>query len=443
MPNPIIPNQGINDPHIHVFNDVAYLYASHDTALGSTDFAMADWHVWSSTDLVNWAHRSTLTPAQTYIGEAPGFDSAWATDAAEKDGKYYWYFSEGERQIGVVVGDTPMGPWRDPLGRPLIAERDTATRAYDPGIYAEGDDRYIVFGRWNYHLAKLADNMISLAHAPRPLEVRNAQGPYTFSSGTPHDGETTDDKPFLHRYLGRYYLSWGGFYAMSDTIEGPYDYAGCIIDESSFPDGLDFPTWPEGPKQGRHGSFFEWYGQTYFAFCDISSTGNRYFRDTAIGYVHYRHDGTMAPIRIDRTGVGSYDASTGPIQMEDFFSIVGAEKREDKRSTSGFVVASTSPSARVSFPLIAGLEGCDELNIDVIGEADAAGTLEVRRSGIGAGSVQFRLDSSGHHHVRVAVGELDSAESIDITWSTGRGELALDRMWFTARTPRPRTSRES
>jgi len=34
--NPIIPDQGVCDPHIHIFNNKAYLFASHDFAPTNT-----------------------------------------------------------------------------------------------------------------------------------------------------------------------------------------------------------------------------------------------------------------------------------------------------------------------------------------------------------------------------------------------------------------------
>lgn len=60
--NPIIPNQGVNDPHVRIFGDTAYLYASHDESPRNRNFVMKDWQVWSSKDLVNWTLRSTLYP---------------------------------------------------------------------------------------------------------------------------------------------------------------------------------------------------------------------------------------------------------------------------------------------------------------------------------------------------------------------------------------------
>ncbi|MEL7160818.1 MAG: family 43 glycosylhydrolase, partial [Bacteroidota bacterium] len=244
--NPIVPNRGLNDPHIHIFNDTAYVYATHDKSAANTQFVMEDWWIWSSPDLVNWTHRSTLDPADTYIGG--DFGGCWATDVGHHNGKYYWYFSEKNQQTGVAVGPSPVGPWRDALGKPLLTEDLTPTDEYDMAIFAEDGKHYILFGVWDYYLAELGDDMISLAEAPRKVEFDRLVGPY---------GEgKTDDKPYLHKYGDTYYLSWGAFYATAPNLYGPYTYRGTVMDASSFAPGYDTPTWPHGFLQGRHGSFF-------------------------------------------------------------------------------------------------------------------------------------------------------------------------------------------
>jgi beta-xylosidase len=270
--NPIIPNKGANDPHIRIIDGKAWLSASHDKSINNKKFVMEDWWMWSSDDLVNWKPESVLKPEDTYIGKP--FDGCWATDIAKRNGKYYWYFSERNEQSGVMVAESMAGPWKDPLGKPLLSAEMTPTHEYDMGIFEDGKgDFYIVFGVWDFYIAKLNEDMISLAEAPRKIEINNPRGPYN------QDGKNTkmptDDKPFLHSYNGKFYLSWGCFYAMADNVYGPYDYKGTIIDQSSFAPGYDAPTWPNGFLQGRHGSFFEWHNQWYFAYCDISQTGNR------------------------------------------------------------------------------------------------------------------------------------------------------------------------
>ncbi|GGZ87897.1 family 43 glycosylhydrolase [Algibacter mikhailovii] len=240
--NPIVPNVGLNDPHIHIFNDTAYVYASHDKSIKNDKFIMEDWWIWSSPDLVHWTKRSVLNPIDTYIGKA--FSRCWATDAAYKNDKYYFYFSEGNEQTGVVVGDTPYGPWKDTLGKPLLVSDLTPTHEYDMAVFEDSREHYIIFGVWDYYIAKLNNDMISLAESPKKITINNPRGPYNLD-GNNHK-MPTDDKPFMHKYNGKYYLSWGCFYAMSDNLYGPYDYKDSVIKEESFAEGYDAPTWPNG-----------------------------------------------------------------------------------------------------------------------------------------------------------------------------------------------------
>eukprot|EP00658_Telonema_sp_P-2_P073853 TRINITY_DN62994_c0_g1_i1.p1 TRINITY_DN62994_c0_g1~~TRINITY_DN62994_c0_g1_i1.p1 ORF type:complete len:223 (-),score=46.79 TRINITY_DN62994_c0_g1_i1:137-805(-) len=60
----------------------------------------------------------------------------------------------------------------------------------------------------------------------------------------------------------------------------------------------------------------------YFAANDRSHSADKLnpgsFRDTVMGYIHFRADGTMAPIQINATGVGRYSAAER-IQAENYF----------------------------------------------------------------------------------------------------------------------------
>jgi len=365
--NPIVPDVGLNDPHVHIFNDTAYVYATHDRSSENEKFIMEDWWIWSSTDLVNWELESVLEPEDTYIGA--GFQSAWATDAAYRDGKYYWYFSELNEQTGVVVGDSPVGPWKDPLGKPFLAKDLTPTHEYDISMIEDQGHHFAVFGVWDYYIARLGDDMISLAETPKIIVVNNPVGPY--------GEDSTDDKPFVHERNGIFYLSWGAFYATSESVYGPYEYRGVILNKESFAPGYDEPTWPHGFKQGRHGSFFEWHNQSYFAYCDISQTGNRYFRDTFISYVHYQDNGEIAPIRVDGIGVGEYDADQGRIEAEDYFTAKNTLKRENP--AGGFMVSAGDGAASIGFHNVRGLSGKDQITIRASTQVPSASEIEIRK----------------------------------------------------------------
>jgi len=389
--NPIVPNQGLNDPHIHIFNNTAYVYASHDTANGNNGFVMDDWWIWSSPDLVNWKKESVLKPENTYIGKP--FNQCWATDVAYNKGKYYWYFSEGNEQTGVVVGDTPIGPWKDVLGKPLLTSEMTATHEYDIGIIEDKGSHYIVFGVWDYYIAKLNDDMISLAEKPRKLVINNPRGPYNL------DGKNlkqpTDDKPFMHKHNGKFYLSWGVFYAMADSVYGPFDYKGQIMQQESFAKGFDAPTWPHGFQQGRHGSFFEWHNQSYFAYCDISQTGNRYFRDTFISYIHYKSNGEIARIRVDGIGVANYDSNQSKIEAEDYFDANGVEKIE--LVDNDFCIQTIKETSYLGFSNVKNLKGKTKISFKIASEKPVLFEIEIRKGtqdGKVIGNYKFKTKDS-------------------------------------------------
>ncbi len=314
--NPIIANQGVCDPHIHVFAGRAYLYASHDADKANSEFVMHDWQIWSSENLVQWRFESTLRPEDTYIGKS---SACWAVDAAERNGKYYLYFSNGTRDTGVAVSDSPGGPFIDALGYPLLREDLTPTRQYDPSIFVDDDagrTPYIVFGTpvWaggdSYYIARLNDDMISLAEPPRKIDL--------------DDG--ADDKPFLHKRNGRYYLSWASFYAVSDSVYGPYCTQGSI---AASPD---------------HGSFFEWNGQSYHAFTVLDPT--HHFRATGLCYLHYRADGSMACDQfIVEHGAGHYDARWNRIEAVWFSEASETPSiRKVENLRYGFDVLSVPPA---------------------------------------------------------------------------------------------------
>lgn len=290
-----IIGQGVNDPHIHIFNDRAYMYASHDYSIHNQRFDMRDWQVWSSDDLLNWQLESTLRPEDTYI--ARPMTACWATDAVEKDGRYYWAFSDMNRegegpQVGLVVSEFPGGPWQDVLGGPLLKPDCADTPVYDPCFFKDEDGSvYILFGVWQYYIAKMADDMLSIAGAPQPLEIVDPHGPYGAGK--------TDDKVSLHKRNDLYYLSWGAYYATSENLGGPYQYRGCVVDPDNMEPRFRERTWPNGPTQGRHGNFFEWKGQWYFTYCEMAFSNNRFFRDFWISRVDYEMDGAIRPIRID------------------------------------------------------------------------------------------------------------------------------------------------
>ena len=365
--NPIVEGVGLCDPKVRIYDNHAYLYATHDAVPGSNRFVMRDWWVWTSDDLVHWKQVSTLKPEQTYY-KKPSND-CWATDAVRHNGKYYFYFSRGRSELGVVVGDSPAGPWRDPLGKPFIAEHSTPTVARDPGILQKPDGTtYVVFGLFNYCIARLNDDMISLAEKPRKLVVSPMMGP--MGPGK------LDDKPFLFERDGRYYLSWGCYYAMSDNLYGPYTYVDTIIHKD-----LVEPIFQKGLDQDRHGSFFQLYNQWYFICNDQSWPGAcAHYRDSVIGYIHFRDNGEIEPMYLNRIGVGQYDARN-VIEAENYFRGEGVVQRESP--DGGFEVQNIHDGTVLVYPNVMNLPKNAKISFRFANGNDDCGTIEIHSGSAG------------------------------------------------------------
>ena len=206
--NPILPvKEGMTDPHVHVYDGIAYMVVGHDSSINNKWFEMNYWALYSSTDLVNWKLDYTLHPEETFIGRP--YNECWGSGFAKRIGRFYWYFSQHNLAIGVMTAKSPEGPWTDPLGKSMIKKGSVPTDPYDPGILEYDGNYYIVFGVWNYYIARLNDDMISLAEKPRKITIINPHGPYNLDGQNKE--QPTDDKPFIHIYNGKFYLSWAVF----------------------------------------------------------------------------------------------------------------------------------------------------------------------------------------------------------------------------------------
>lgn len=196
--NPIYPI-GIADPHIHVFNNTFYLFATHDFASNNTGFLMKDWWSYSSPDMIVWTRQTILNPQMTPANPSK-YDECWATDAAVRNGVFFWYLSLGQDEIGVMRGPSPVGPWESPLSIPLVTSAESGilkSQMRDPCAFTDDDGEvYLIAGTFTYYIARFNEDMISFAETFKVIQVNKQQGPY---------GNSTDDKPFLHKAGGIYY----------------------------------------------------------------------------------------------------------------------------------------------------------------------------------------------------------------------------------------------
>ena len=340
---------GVCDPHIHIFNGKMFLYASHDAIPDSDCFCMHDWQIWSSADAVEWTLESVVHPEDFFMGPS---DCCWAVDAAERNGKYYYYFSDGSHRIGAAVSDKPGGPFKDALGKPLLDGTVTGTREYDPAVFKDDDgEYYLVFGgpEWcygegcGYYIARLNEDMISFAETPRKIELD-------------HCG---DDKASLNKFNGKYYLSYGGFYAVAESVYGPYHFVGHTAST------ID------------HSSFCEWNGQLFQAIT-VNEQTERY-RSSGLCYVHVKENGELVtdPLIVEY-GVGQYDSDWNRIEAEWYMTGKNVRKVENK-CLFGFCVSCTE-NASLTYPRIRNLKDKTGFSLDYYCFG-GKGTIEVRAGG--------------------------------------------------------------
>lgn len=330
--NPLIFRKGVCDPHIHIFNGKAYLYATHDSPGWEDDFHMEDWQVWSSKNLIDWDLESVIHPEEFYCG---ALNQCWAVDAACKDGMYYLYYSTGDWGVGVAVSPNPQGPFTDPLGEALADYRShpAGVPKWDPCVFQDDDGQsYLIVGTCKYEkpwdcylIARLADDMIHLAEPLKRLEYIGNPWP--------------EDKPSIHKYRGRYYLTHSSYYAVADQVCGPYYYmgnTGCNID---------------------HGSFFTFHNQTYFASGGMDNP-NRYLRASFLSPCHYKENGEIVTDqKMMEYGCGQYDAAWKQIEACWYF----AASRECKKEECGSFLTELLAGEYLYFPDISNVEEDTEI----------------------------------------------------------------------------------
>lgn len=145
--NPISPNVFCADPTGVVFEDRLYVYGTNDQqqydAVGdegkNTYEKIRSLVCFSTEDMVNWAYHGVIDTGRI----APWIVNSWApsiVSRAEEDGQthFYLYFSNNGCGVGVLTATHPLGPWSDPLKRPLIEQNMpglvNCPAPFDPGV---------------------------------------------------------------------------------------------------------------------------------------------------------------------------------------------------------------------------------------------------------------------------------------------------------------------
>jgi hypothetical protein len=197
----------------------------------------------------------------------------------ERNGKYYLYAPLHGHGIGVLVADSPYGPYKDPLGKPIVWDQSNWFDI-DPTVYTDKDGQaYMYWGNPHTFYARLNDDMISLKDSVVRL---------------PHI-ENYQEGPWFYRRNNKYYLAFASTccpealgYAMSDNPTGPWTSTGYIMR----------PTFRD---RGNHPGIADFKGKTYvfgqsydLMHIDIQEHHER--RSVSVTEMQYNPDGTIKEV---------------------------------------------------------------------------------------------------------------------------------------------------
>ncbi|GAA3035196.1 family 43 glycosylhydrolase [Microbacterium dextranolyticum] len=427
--NPIVQTIYTADPAPLVVGDTMYVYTGHDEDNSNT-YVMNDWHVYSSTDMVNWTDRGSPLSVSTF---AWARSDAWASQTIERNGKFYWYVTvteaaTGQRAIGVAVGDTPVGPFRDAIGKPLISRSEI-----DPTVFIDDDGQaYLYQGNPNLWWVKLNEDMISLGSTPEQIPLTH-EG---FGTKASDPTKTAyQEGPWVYKRNGMYYNVFAASccseyiaYSTSPTPTGPWTFRGTIM-----------------PSQGRsftnHPGIVDFKGKSYFFYHNGALPGGSgYGRSVSIEEFTYNADGTIPTINMTTAGV-SQIAPFDPYTRQEAETISWESGVEVSPTTGGGLHVSSIDNG--DYIRVRGADfgsGASSFTARV-GTTGVGGTIEVRlgsRTGTLVGTCTVPAGTAGSTQwvdidcpVAGATGKTD----VFFVFRGGSGELFTFDSWQFAAPP--------
>lgn len=249
--NPISPCVFCADPTALEYDGRIYVYGSNDSQQfvvnnkqGNNGYgAIKSLVVFSTDDMVNWTFHGTIDVGKLCSSWGWRFAASWAPSVTWRVGangkdEFFLYFANSGGSVGVLTANSPIGPWKSPLSKPLI-DGDTPGVApcnwiFDPGVVIDDNGTgWIAFGGGdpnsqgtklmpgNSRIAKLKSSMIALDG-----KAVNLPAPYLF--------EASELNMMNGRYVYTYNTSWSdrndwNSYAKRGSYPSPSSCSMCYM----------------------------------------------------------------------------------------------------------------------------------------------------------------------------------------------------------------------
>ncbi|MEU5246118.1 family 43 glycosylhydrolase [Streptomyces asoensis] len=317
MKSPVLP--GLNaDPNIVRFGDTFYMYPTTD---GFDGWSGTQFKAYSSTDLVHWTDHGVILDLGPDVSWADS--RAWAPTIAEKNGKYYFYYC-ADANIGVAVSDSPTGPFKDALDKPLLKAGQYSGQMIDPAVFTDDDGRsYLYWGNGHAYVVPLGDDMVSFDAS----EVTDIT-PSGYNEGS-----------FVVKRRGTYYFMWSEndtrdenyrvAYATGPSPTGPWTKRGVVLEK-------DLSLGIKGP--GHHSvvqvpGTDDWY-IAYHRFAIPGGDGTH--RETTVDRMEFDADGlikkvvptltSIDPVTVVHAGPDATGVEGAPIALTGTLSGAGGAR---------------------------------------------------------------------------------------------------------------------
>lgn len=298
----IVGYRHLADPGTLVYNGRVYLYASNDdenAAEKNSGYQMKSIVCVSSSDMKNWTDHGIVLQAPQDVSWA---GRTWAPSVVARNGKVFLYFGNGGNGIGVASSNSPLGPFKDPIGKKLVEMQTPGVLPapnmwlFDPMTFIDDDGQaYMYFGGngdGNVRAIKLNNDMTS------------TDGP-AVSINAPAFFEAS----WMHKRNGIYYFS----YSTNPKAQMRIDYMTSKSPLSGFSYAGIAAAQPPKNNNNNHQAIFEFKGRWYHAYHNRSvahRTGipTEFKRNLAIEVLDYSDEGKIIQVGYTSDGVPQVEA---------------------------------------------------------------------------------------------------------------------------------------
>lgn len=374
--NPISSYHYLADPAAASDGEYFYIITDSDdpAPYDATGYSIKALYGFRSKDMQNWTDFGIIYDAR----QVDGINDIWASGIGvnPNDGKLYIVFPNGAKGVGLISADNIAGPWKNPVdgGKMLVGSNgivdcDGIAACFDPAIFFDDDAAhtpYFTFGGQksatrphgdNFDLYQFNSDLTNIKTETKvQIKIKKQDGSLVAN---------TFEASYLHKRNGIYYLSYSTDfdnrpgecsgcidYAMSNNINGPYTYAGTLL-ENPHINGKNINAY-----NNNHHGVAEFKGKWYAVYHDRRIANGHdgleiipaddgkpnpapaYHRSVSVDEVTYNSDGTMKKVTF---------TNPGPTQIENFdpydwYPALTSSKQKGIRSRSNWAPGKVAES---------------------------------------------------------------------------------------------------